>query len=222
MRGGAISTARHILLIAAAVAAAVLVASARSDETSGPAPSATPFDGVPSAGGGGLSITIDGLRQTRGTVLVGLYDSKGSFERAIRLASEEGFLNDPDRVAGAALRANDRKRAAVSFKNLTPGRYAVILFHDENGNGKLDKNFWGVPTEPYGFSNNAEGTFGPPGFDDAALTLDGSDRAVAIELVYHGGGAIASAPRDDDPPPFPAGRARPRSTALPAGDAAHF
>jgi hypothetical protein len=49
----------------------------------------------------------------------------------------------------------------VVFSNVQPGRYAAIAFHDENGNGKPDKNFLGVPTEPYGFSNNVQGFLGP-------------------------------------------------------------
>jgi uncharacterized protein (DUF2141 family) len=150
---------------------------------------------------GSLTITIDGLRRSGGTVLVGLYDSRASFDRAIELAGEFGFLNDPNRVAGAALRANDMLRGGVTFRNLPPGRYAVILFHDENGNGRLDKNFWGVPTEPYGFSNNAQGLLGPPSFKEAALSLDGGDQAIAIDLVYHAGGAAAPFP--DDVPPAP-------------------
>ena len=55
-------------------------------------------------------------------------------------------------------------KSAVVLTNLDPGRYAIILFHDENGNGKLDKNALGVPTEPYGFSNNVPGFLGPPAY----------------------------------------------------------
>jgi uncharacterized protein (DUF2141 family) len=187
------------------VVAALVAAVARSGELDTgaaqlPAPTIVAYlHPGPEARAGALSITIDGLRESRGTVLVGLYDSRASFDRAIELASDTGFLNDPDRVAGAALRANGMLRGGVTFRNLPPGRYAVILFHDEHGNGRLDKNFWGVPTEPYGFSNDAQGILGPPSFEEAALSLDGSDRAIAIDLVYHAGGFEAS-PQDDAPP----------------------
>jgi uncharacterized protein (DUF2141 family) len=70
------------------------------------------------------------------------------------------------------------------FTNLRPGTYAVIAFHDENDNGKLDENGWGVPTEGYGFSNNAEGFLGPASFKDAAVTLDQADKTVEIRLNY--------------------------------------
>ena len=69
------------------------------------------------------------------------------------------------------------------FSNVQPGRYAAIAFHAENGNGKLDKNFLGVPTEPYGFSNNVQGFLGPPTFDDAAMALGDSSEAIGITLV---------------------------------------
>jgi uncharacterized protein (DUF2141 family) len=132
---------------------------------------------------GELRITVQGIDSPAGAILIGLYDSAASFKRAIELSDKDGFLNDPARVVGAALRANVAMKGGVVFTNLEPGRYAIICFHDVNGNGRLDKSFWGVPSEPYGFSNDAEGFLGPPEFDDAALTLDGSDKSVVVTLV---------------------------------------
>jgi uncharacterized protein (DUF2141 family) len=138
---------------------------------------------APSLTAGELRITVEGIRSPNGAILIGLYDSVESFNRAIELSDKEGFLNDPARVVGAALRANVAMRGEVVFTNLEPGQYAIICFHDENGNGRLDKSFWGVPSEPYGFSNDAHGFLGPPEFAAAALTLDGSDKAVTIVLT---------------------------------------
>jgi uncharacterized protein (DUF2141 family) len=136
-----------------------------------------------------LRITVQGIRSSSGTVLIGLYDSAESFERAIDLSDKEGFLNDPARVAGVALKANAARTSGVVLLNLEPGRrYGVIVFQDENGNGRLDKNVWGVPTEPYGFSNHARGFLGPPTFADVAMALDGSNKAITIALIYHGDG----------------------------------
>ncbi len=164
------------------------------------------FAALPVAAGE-LRVTIDGLRSPQGTILIGLYDSAASFNHAIASSDKEGFLNDRDRVAGVALRANMALTGGVVFSNLEAGRYAVILFHDENGNGRLDTNFWGVPTEPYGFSNDARGFLGPPTFDDAAMTLDGSDKAAVVTLVYHLSrvGERSSTPEDDTEPPFSGG-----------------
>ena len=96
----------------------------------------------------GLRITVEGIRSPHGTILIGLYDSLESFTRAIELSDKDGFLNDPNRFAAVALRANAARKSAVVLTNLDPGQYAIILFHDENGNGKLDKNALGVPTLP--------------------------------------------------------------------------
>ena len=59
-----------------------------------------------------------------------------------------------------------------------------------DGNGILDKNFFGVPTQPYGFSNKAEGFLGPPSFEDAAIEID-ADQTVGVDLVYHASGVAA-------------------------------
>lgn len=66
-------------------------------------------------------------------------------------------------------------RLTVSVSGLPRGKYAVAAYVDSNRNGRQDRNFLGVPTEIYGFSNDARGKFGPPDFIAAAFELgDGS------------------------------------------------
>ena len=146
----------------------------------------TPLAFTPCVGvsDGELRVSVEGLQTSHGVVLIGLYDSAASFDRAIKLADKEGFLNDPTRVAGAALRTNTALGGSVVFSNLVPGRYALIVIHDENANGRLDKNFFGVPTEPYGFSNHAQGFLGPPSFDDAAIVLGAHENVAIVELIH--------------------------------------
>ena len=68
-------------------------------------------------------------------------------------------------------------------KDLPPGRYAIAVFQDLNGNGKLDQSFFGVPKEPYGFSRDAEGSgLTPPGFEAAAVSLGDEPQALTIHL----------------------------------------
>lgn len=64
--------------------------------------------------------------------------------------------------------------------DLPSGDYAIKLFQDENDNGRIDMNTIGIPTEPYGFSNNG-GMFGPPSFEEAKVTLD-KPTEIEIEL----------------------------------------
>lgn len=54
----------------------------------------------------------------------------------------------------------------ISFPNITPGEYALRFFQDENGNGKLETNFIGIPTEGYGFSNNVKPNYGPVSYQE--------------------------------------------------------
>src|SRR5262249_25479065 len=115
-----------------------------------------------------LTLSVDGYRAGQGSLVLGVYDTPSSFDRAVQLASET-FRNDPERVAGVALRATCMPPCLVALSGLPPGRYAVIAFHDLNGNGRLDKNLIGKPTEPYVFSNNASNGLLPPHFAQAAF-----------------------------------------------------
>lgn len=70
------------------------------------------------------------------------------------------------------------------FSDVPAGRYAVSVYHDENDNNKLDRNFIGIPSEGYGFSRDAKGHRGPPGFDDAAFDVRDGANELAVTLNY--------------------------------------
>jgi uncharacterized protein (DUF2141 family) len=112
-----------------------------------------------------LTIVVTGARSAQGQVSAALYDS------------EQGWLETM--VRGERVAAGDR--CVLVFRGLPAGTYAVAAFHDENGNGKLDRNLLGMPIEPFGFSRDAAANFGPPKFADAVLTLD-AHRTLAIKL----------------------------------------
>ncbi|MBY0427835.1 MAG: DUF2141 domain-containing protein, partial [Alphaproteobacteria bacterium] len=71
--------------------------------------------------------------------------------------------------------------AVFSFKGVAPGTYAVAVYHDENGNGKMDTNFIGIPKERTGASNDAKGKMGPPKFQDAKFVVSG-DLTISIAM----------------------------------------
>jgi uncharacterized protein (DUF2141 family) len=73
--------------------------------------------------------------------------------------------------------------ATLDFGHVAPGRYAISLFHDENGNGRLDKRML-LPREGYGFSRDAPVRFGPPSFAAAAFTVAGGDARQSIRMRY--------------------------------------
>jgi uncharacterized protein (DUF2141 family) len=135
-----------------------------------------------------LYLTVDGIGSDKGEILIGLYDSPAGFDNAINHAATRGLTPDPLRLVGTAIRAN-RGAESTCFTHLSPGRYAVIAIHDENDDGRLDENIFGVPTEGYGFSNNARGflSLGAPSFAAAAITVASADVRASVTLRYPAG-----------------------------------
>lgn len=114
-----------------------------------------------------LSLDLTGVAPGKGEVMVALYDSA------------DHFLHKP--LRRVAVPASDAA-LRVKLADLAPGEYAVSLYQDVNGNKKMDTHMFGIPAEPYGFSNNAEGSFGPPKFDAAKVALPADGRTIAIAL----------------------------------------
>jgi len=75
-------------------------------------------------------------------------------------------------------------QTSCDFADIPPGTYALAVIHDENMNGKLDTNWLGIPTEGYGFSNDAKAMLGPPSFSAAGFSYDGQDMKLTISLHY--------------------------------------
>ena len=93
-----------------------------------------------------------------GSVMVALYDSEASYEGGPAVASMAIPASGP---------------VVARFENLPAGDYAVKAFHDVNGDGEMNKNPFGLPTEPYAFSNNAVGNMGPARWDRARFPVSG-------------------------------------------------
>ncbi|WP_299162085.1 DUF2141 domain-containing protein [uncultured Tenacibaculum sp.] len=104
------------------------------------------------------TVTIDftGMKSDKGSLFVALYNTKDSFLK--------------ERYKGEIVKINDKK-ATVLFKDIPAGTYAVSSFHDVNDNKKMDTNFFGIPKEPIGMSNDAKGFMGPPKYKDAKFEV---------------------------------------------------
>lgn len=89
-------------------------------------------------------------------------------------ASEKGCFTTRADAIGAVV--------PVVFGDLPPGRYALKVFHDIDRDGVLDTNWMGIPKEPYGFGNDAMGTFGPPGFDEASFQVGEGRTLVRVRM----------------------------------------
>ncbi len=118
-----------------------------------------------------LTISVDGVRSDAGWVFVAVYnraDAFPSFGRAL---------------ATQRVRA---RRGAVSatVADIAAARCAVAAFHDEDGDGALDENMLGMPTEGFGFSNGAQAFLGPPSFAAAAVPVCGGGQTLPVALTY--------------------------------------
>lgn len=105
---------------------------------------------------GALTLTVSDIGTNRGEVRIALFNSKKTYTK------------NPIHVAVVKV---EKGSARWIVTDLKPGDYAIALFHDANGDGKMNKNLIGLPKEDYGFSNDASGTFGPPSWSKAKLTI---------------------------------------------------
>ena len=120
-----------------------------------------------------LAIEIRGVRSDAGRIYVAVHTPREG----------ETFPYSEGTFAGTFQRAHTGDIRFV-LRDLPPGRYAVNAFHDENGNGELDANVLGIPTEGYGFANDPPSSFGPPEFEEAAVTVGGEPATAAMTITY--------------------------------------
>jgi uncharacterized protein (DUF2141 family) len=133
------------------------------------APPRTPEPRPP--GTGRIQLTVTGFENEDGQVLIALFLDARGWPHDEKLA-----------FRALALPIRDRQ-AAAEFEDVPAGPFALSVFHDENLDRKLDAGFLGVPSEAYGFSRDARGTFGPPSFEEARLELAaGESKPVAIRV----------------------------------------
>jgi uncharacterized protein (DUF2141 family) len=117
-----------------------------------------------------LTVVVSGIRDGDGQLMVGVFDKA------------ETFLKQP--LTGRLVPAGVRDAAGatrVVIDGLAPGRYAVSVVHDRDGNGRLNMSLMGLPSEPFGVSGKAGG-LGPPTFADAVLPVDAAGATVEIQL----------------------------------------
>ncbi|WP_275315232.1 DUF2141 domain-containing protein [Tenacibaculum bernardetii] len=103
-----------------------------------------------------VTIEFNGMKSDKGDLYIALYNS------------EDSFLKKP--LKGTIAKVIDKK-ATVVFKDIAIGTYAISAFHDANNNKKMDTNFFGIPKEPIGISNDATGFMGPPKYKNAKFKV---------------------------------------------------
>ena len=119
-----------------------------------------------------IHLIVSDVRSDRGTITADLHGDR-----------PEEFLKKGAKI----LRVREPAEAgqvALCLPAPGSGTYAIGLYHDENGNRRLDKNFLGIPVEPLGVSNNSAFFFGPPSHADSAFLVGPEGTTLEIVLKY--------------------------------------
>ena len=122
------------------------------------------------------TVTVDVRNiETKGEMHLAIYDDADVFENdnGEKGGAAKGIIQGVIEDVGVG-------NATYTF-DLPNGTYAIGIFVDTNYNNEMDRNFFGVPKEQYGFSNDAKGSFGPPSFKDASFTVS-SEMKLEINL----------------------------------------
>ncbi|HKO77599.1 MAG TPA: DUF2141 domain-containing protein [Flavobacterium sp.] len=114
-----------------------------------------------------LTVSVSGIKNNTGSLTAELYNAK------------DKFLKISYKAISTPIKSN---MASVTFNGIPKGEYTVLVYHDENNNKKLDKNFIGMPKEPVACSNNAKGFMGPPKYEDAKFTVT-ADTKINIKMT---------------------------------------
>lgn len=122
----------------------------------------------PAAWGASLELTVTNVETADGAVHVAVFDSQNGWKSN---SAVEGAVVDA--ATGSV---------TLTIDGLAPGEIGIKLYHDVDGDGDLDTRSFGIPSEPYGFSNDAPVSFGPPSFDSAAfdVTADGAIQTITL------------------------------------------
>jgi uncharacterized protein (DUF2141 family) len=123
-----------------------------------------------SASAASLDIQVSGVSSAKGQIMVAICD-------------RSTFLNGK-RCAYGAIAPAAQGQVRLRVDGVPAGLWAVEAFHDENGNGKLDRSLFGVPQEGTAFSRDVHGGFGPPKFDDAAVKVGDQPQTLAVTMRY--------------------------------------
>ncbi len=131
---------------------------------------ATP--GQLTASRGEVTVFVDGFQSEAGVARVALFDAELGFPEGVTRARKVARVEIKD------------YQARADFTDLPYGSYAVAVLHDENANDILDRNFFKVPVEGYGASNNPGGPTENIDFDDAKFALYQKTLVIRIHLRY--------------------------------------
>jgi uncharacterized protein (DUF2141 family) len=121
---------------------------------------------------GSIRVSISNIRTNNGKVNVSLF------------AQSDGFPSNPQKAIEVQTVDIQQNKANLRFDNLPFGTYAIACLHDENRDGKMNKNALGIPKEGYGASNNAVSKFAAPKFSEAKFPFNSAVLSVNFKMHY--------------------------------------
>lgn len=124
-------------------------------------------------GRGDLIVRVTAIESDRGKIAIALFDSEATYNSRENPFREERL-------------AISNREAVWRITDIPFANYALMLYHDENGNGEFDQNFIGIPLEQYGFSNNAVAWFAPPAYEKATFRLTRDEQEHVVTLTGDG------------------------------------
>ncbi|MCG8698810.1 MAG: DUF2141 domain-containing protein [Bacteroidales bacterium] len=105
-----------------------------------------------------LKVHVAGVKSNQGFVLAGIWNNP------------KDYMDAEKKMKGEAVKSK-LGNVTIEVDSLPAGDYAIVIFHDENGNFELDRNFLGIPKEPYAFYSKDDPKLGPPDWNDAAIKV---------------------------------------------------
>lgn len=126
--------------------------------------------GGASADSPSIVVEIEGLRSDRGEIRGALFRSRGWTQEGSEIATCTADIRD--------------HRATCVIDDVRAGTYGFAFLHDEDDDGALDRDWIGIPSEGFGFSNDAAPGFGPPSYESARFEHDGAVTTLHVRARY--------------------------------------
>jgi uncharacterized protein (DUF2141 family) len=117
---------------------------------------------------GTLIVTVEKLKSNTGNVQIALFNNADSWD------------NKGKAYRGAVVPVSDHKATWIA-EYIPFGEYGIRFFHDENSDNICNMNFFKMPKEQFGFSNNARATFGMPGFSKVKFLFEADSMQITIK-----------------------------------------
>lgn len=116
-----------------------------------------------------LTIKISNIEKIKGEIKVGIFNT------------DTNFLKEGYAIKNYSIKV-ENNTAILTITDLPKGEYAITMYHDQNSDNECNRNFIGIPKEPYGFSNNIRPKMSAPKYKDCKFILS-ENKTLNIKLV---------------------------------------